>query len=364
MHRHELATKFISKEQRGIEIAPWHDGLAPKRLGYRSLILDVFDTEQLRVNAAANAYIDPARVADIEPVDMVGSASDLERLVATRGELMSFDYVISSHNFEHVPDAVSFLKGCAAVLKPGGRVSMVVPDRRYTFDHFRPHTTTADVLEAFIEKRQRPSPLQQFLHHSLNCHYVVSGTSRPAFHAHDPIEHVVPFHALDESWMQRQAGSTEGYTDVHCWAFSPRALELVLRDLHWLKLIDLELVEITEIGTHEFFVHLVKPAAGRSQKTAEAFYTQRDALLRAVNLEAGSGGKQQQLLAAAQTELGRAQTTAAQLQERVTQLEGTLSQLTDEVSHLSNEVAVLRGSRSWRLTQPLRQAATVLRRLI
>jgi len=42
--RHEV-TKFISREQVGIEIAPYFAGLAPKRDGYQCLVLDVFDTK-------------------------------------------------------------------------------------------------------------------------------------------------------------------------------------------------------------------------------------------------------------------------------------------------------------------------------
>src|SRR5438876_856717 len=128
MHRRTEAAKFITREQRGIEIAPYHDGLVPRRLGYQCLILDVFDTERLKQNAANDPYIDDDGRAHIENVDLVGSASEIAALVEAHGSLGTHDYVVSSHNLEHLPDPISFLKGCEQVLRSGGILSMVVPD--------------------------------------------------------------------------------------------------------------------------------------------------------------------------------------------------------------------------------------------
>jgi 2-polyprenyl-3-methyl-5-hydroxy-6-metoxy-1,4-benzoquinol methylase len=101
--------------------------------------MDVFDTETLRARAAADPNI-VSDIAAIEEVDLVGSATELEQVVSQRCPLSSFDYVVSSHNFEHLPNLIRFLQACARVLKPGGMVCMAIPDHRTCFDFFRPPT--------------------------------------------------------------------------------------------------------------------------------------------------------------------------------------------------------------------------------
>ena len=76
--------------------------------------------------------------------------------------------MISSHNFEHSPNPIRFLQGCGKVLKPGGVLSMALPDKRACFDYFRPHTTLGQWLEAFFAERERPTPAQVFDQDSLH----------------------------------------------------------------------------------------------------------------------------------------------------------------------------------------------------
>jgi hypothetical protein len=106
MDRRAVLLKGITKDMLGIEIGPYHRPLVPKREGYRSLSLDVFDTETLRRNAAADSAITKKEAAQIEEVDLVGSAPRLAELAETRGLLGQCDYIISSHNFEHIPDPI------------------------------------------------------------------------------------------------------------------------------------------------------------------------------------------------------------------------------------------------------------------
>jgi hypothetical protein len=77
MDRKSCLLKYVTKEQSGIEIAPWIDPVAPKREGYNCLIVDVFDTETLRARAAADPSI-ASYAAAIEEVDLVGSATELD----------------------------------------------------------------------------------------------------------------------------------------------------------------------------------------------------------------------------------------------------------------------------------------------
>lgn len=67
----------------------------------------------------------------------------------------SLDYVASSHVLEHVANPIAALAEWYRVLRPGGIIYLVVPDRRYTFDHRRPPTTIAHLIEDF-EKGTTP----------------------------------------------------------------------------------------------------------------------------------------------------------------------------------------------------------------
>jgi hypothetical protein len=91
--------KYVSKDQIGIEIGPWYYPVAPKSEGFNCLVLDIAETETL----LARAKVDRLACKDIdkiEEVDLVGSATDIDRLAERRGLSGKVDYILSSHNFE------------------------------------------------------------------------------------------------------------------------------------------------------------------------------------------------------------------------------------------------------------------------
>jgi len=61
----------------------------------------------------------------------------------------SLDYVVTSHVLEHVANPVAALAEWYRVLRPGGIVYLVVPDRRFTWDHPRPLTPVSHLLDDF-----------------------------------------------------------------------------------------------------------------------------------------------------------------------------------------------------------------------
>jgi SAM-dependent methyltransferase len=57
------------------------------------------------------------------------------------------DFVISAHVTEHLRDALGAISGAIRALKPGGIFMLILPDKRYTFDHARPITPLAHLIE-------------------------------------------------------------------------------------------------------------------------------------------------------------------------------------------------------------------------
>lgn len=63
----------------------------------------------------------------------------------------SLDYVVSSHVLEHTANPVAAFAEWYRVLRPGGMIYVVVPDRRYTWDRARPLTTVEHLLGDFAQ---------------------------------------------------------------------------------------------------------------------------------------------------------------------------------------------------------------------
>lgn len=283
MDRMQELLKHVTRGQRGIEIGPYHNPIAPRRLAYQTIILDVFDTEELRRRAKVDPNIPSDTLPHIEDVDLQGSAGQIAELVKQQYGDERFDYVLSSHNLEHMPDPIRFFQGCEQVLKPGGVVTMAIPDRRYCFDFFRPITTTAEWLEAYHERRTKPTPTQVFQQGSL--HSLLGGqiawsqeaTSLPT-----------PGETLERSFSdwQTQTQGDAPYHDAHCWTFTPASLELILTDLRHLGLLKLDLLEFQGPSGCEFYVHLRNPS-GERHHDRKHFYSHRAGILQRVAAESG-----------------------------------------------------------------------------
>ncbi|MHB9021055.1 MAG: methyltransferase domain-containing protein [Halothiobacillus sp.] len=288
MDRIKTITKFISKEMRGIEVAPWHSPLAPKRDGYNCISLDIFNTDDLRNRSQNDELVPEEKLSNIEEVDIVGNATDIAELVDKRGELGTYDYIISSHNFEHLPNPIKFLQGCGRVLKKNGLISMAIPDKRGCFDYFRPHSTTADFIEAFFEDRKMPSLAQQFAHTSLTARY----NNSIVFMQNENPSNVRAGRSLAEdfhNWQNRlnQEIPEHLYADIHCSVFTPAVFYLIISDLRFMRLSNFEVIGIEPTGGAEFFVHMRNMDSDTKIDEAR-FFENRQMLLHAINDEVGS----------------------------------------------------------------------------
>ncbi len=61
----------------------------------------------------------------------------------------SMDFVVASHLIEHLPNPLGLLEGVERVLRPGGNLVLLVPDRRRTFDRDRPPTPLDHVVSDY-----------------------------------------------------------------------------------------------------------------------------------------------------------------------------------------------------------------------
>jgi 2-polyprenyl-3-methyl-5-hydroxy-6-metoxy-1,4-benzoquinol methylase len=152
VNREDILRSWLERGGLGLEIGPLHAPIAPKRDGWHVETLDHADTETLRTRYRQSPDVDETAIED---VDYVSDGRPLPDVIGVRSR---YDWIIASHVAEHVPDLLGFLLDCDAILKPGGRLVIALPDKRQCFDALRPVSTTGDVLQAHLERRTRPSP--------------------------------------------------------------------------------------------------------------------------------------------------------------------------------------------------------------
>lgn len=248
MSRVAKALFALNREGLGLEIGPSHNPVAPKSQGFNVHILDHASAAELRAKYAGHAHFG-VKVENIEEVDFVWTGQPLPVLI---GRESCYDWIIASHVIEHVPDFVSFLQQCESLLKPEGRLSLIVPDKRYCFDHFNALTSTGALLDAFAEKRKKPSVGKVFDH-------IANATKRNGVIAWDAktsgiFDLIHSFAQAKEMWERAQ--TSPDYIDVHCWRFTPESFHLSLNDLQGLGLTRLGIVEEFETCGCEFYVTL------------------------------------------------------------------------------------------------------------
>src|SRR5262245_33967836 len=284
MDRRAELLRFIKPEHVGIEIGPWHSPLAPKRDGYKSISLDVFDTDELRRRAMAEPVLGEPVVKRIEEVDLIGAAQQIAELASSKfGPDLSCDYVLSSHNLEHIPDPIRFLQGCERILRRNGVVSLAIPDHRCCFDYFRTPSTTTDWLSAYFEKRTRPTAAQWFQQNATHCRLKSDGKMIPSFDLGVDARDIVPLETLREAyenWRRAVETSDTTYNDTHCWAFTPESFALIMHDLGYLGLHGLQVESVSSTHGGEFYVHLRKPMVP-TPIDDRAFYDERARHMRA-----------------------------------------------------------------------------------
>ena len=232
------------------------------------------------------AYVDHASTADLQEwyrhdpnvdinrivdVSYIWGESSLEEAIGTDKK---FDYVIASHVVEHVPDMITWLQEIAAVLKPGGVLSLAIPDKRYTFDILRRETVPADLIEAYDRRSRKPSSGQIFDHYSM----VVDADTQKIWKG-EPGDHTLrKKFTLDKVvGLWREASENNKYIDTHCWVFTPYSFIDNLKMLIRLDLLDFEVASFDETvyAQLEFFVTLRKldealPPEQRQQRQLES----------------------------------------------------------------------------------------------
>jgi SAM-dependent methyltransferase len=255
---------------RGLEIG----ALATPRVGKDEgpiRYLDHATTDELKQKYATNPGM-RSRLNKIVAVDYV--IREGRTIADTVGGDAPFDYVVASHVIEHIPDPVGWMAEVACVLRPDGILSLIIPDKRYSFDINRALTDISDLVDANLRSLRQPSYRQAYDFYARAIAGMVDadslwvgvadyGTTVPQ-NVDDP-----DVAALEAC---RRMQTSDEFVDVHCQVFTPDSFLLLFEKLARLDLIDFELASFfpTEIGSHEFTVglRLLDAAGDRAEMRA------------------------------------------------------------------------------------------------
>lgn len=229
-----------------LEIGPFCN---PMVTGVNVSYFDVLNGEALRQRAEQlNQTI--VRVPEIDYVSDNGDLGIVDRC---------FDVVASSHCIEHQPDLIHHLKQVERILNRSGRYFLILPDRRYCFDHSLPDSNLGQVLQAW--------------HSSLRVHSLESLVKSRALTTHNVTSRHWANDHFDEGWgntistnsaeaIQEYINSGGSYIDVHAWQFTPDTFRLITKVLYDMCLIGLSVERVyhTPWGRNEFTAVLRKGA--------------------------------------------------------------------------------------------------------
>lgn len=248
--RKDLVMQGINKEQRGLEFGPMHSPFAPKKEGYCVETVDCMSQEELREHYKNQ----DVNLEAIEPVDYIWKGGSYCSLI---GKENYYDYIIASHMIEHTTNFCGFLSDCSKLMKENGVLKLVIPDKRYCFDHYRNVTGLAEILNNAFS----PSDIQ-----SVGCvadyymnvvfqkgsivwkRYFYTVVDNMLNYGIDQFAFVhKPDKALDR--INRVAQQKE-YIDIHHYVFTPASFQLLLYDLRLLGMTDLKVIQIQHTGAN------------------------------------------------------------------------------------------------------------------
>lgn len=247
----------------GIEIGALTTPIVSKEEGHIEYV-DRATTDELKSWYSINKSVDIDKIVD---VDHVWGEYSLAEATGGSGK---YDYCLASHVIEHVPDLITWLKEISEILKPGGVACFVVPDKRYTFDHTRTLTSTAELVESYMNRARRPSVRQIYDHFSHHTLIDLSDAWNDRFDRAKLRPEYSPKGAYDACLSSMEKGA---YIDSHCSVFSDTSFFELLREVNVLGLLDMKVRRYfaTTKGLLEFVVQLEKvdPELGVEGKRKE-----------------------------------------------------------------------------------------------
>ena len=163
--------------------------------------------------------------ADIPEIDFVWRGQPYHELTTER-----FDAVLAVRSLERQTCLITHLTDAASLLRPGGRLFLVLGDRRFSSYHYLPDTTLPDLLDAFATSRTGRSTRSVMAnrlwrtHDDADAHWAGRHGADPRHQAPDP-------RLVQEIAALLRAIRTAGHPpDVAAWHFTPDSFRYLIEN--------------------------------------------------------------------------------------------------------------------------------------
>lgn len=245
--------KPVTSDIKILEIGPY---IAPFFTGENVKYFDIMDTDGIKnqilfeKNEAIKNYVDSnADLSKVPHIDYVHKNGDMSSIKE------KFDMVFSSHNIEHQIDLIDHLNQVANLLNSGGKFYLIIPDKRYCFDHFIPESSLSDIIDNHYNYSKSHS-LKTIL--AMSCE-----TTHNDVRLHWQGEHGQVKGRNFECYNEAVGvfKETKGeYLNAHRWRFTPQQFEFVIDSLYNMNIISLKVEKVyrTQYNTTEFMAVLKK----------------------------------------------------------------------------------------------------------
>lgn len=233
MKRQDFIASQVARDMFGLEIGPGYAPSFRKSDGWNVETLDHMDADGLR-----EKYKDVTDPASIEEVNYVSDGRAIEDVIALRGE---YDFIYASHVIEHITDPIRFFKSCEKLLKPSGKLVLVVPDKRRCFDALRFLTSTGDFIGPYRDVLRRHTAGNAFDFYANVANFDGHGIWESDWRGKMSFSQSLD-HACDRFRESEESGD---YTDIHAWRFTPHSFRLILKDL-----VDIGMIALRETAFH------------------------------------------------------------------------------------------------------------------
>ena len=253
--RRETLNKIIAgKDLVGLEIGALDRPLVVRDelpAGSEILYADHLTTEELKIKYGLDSTVAIDALVD---VDLVSPTGDFRSALGGR----EVDYIVASHVVEHIPNPIKWFQMLFEIIKPGGFVFLVVPDKRFTFDYLRPVTSFGEILNSFFAGKNKPSVANVFDHHSSAV--LIDGSK--VWAGILGVGDLLPLSSHEDAFKYAREVNEQGtYHDVHVSIFTPASFFSILERLISTELFMPEITKFidTKVNDIEFFVCMKKP---------------------------------------------------------------------------------------------------------
>ena len=193
------------------------------------------------------------------------------------GDDIKFDYIVSSHNFEHFPNFIKSLNSLENILSEEGKIIAFIPDSRFEFDKYRNITKVTKLISDFYLNKKKPS-FEELIDQRLHWNDITTKDLWIKYNIHKKMPNSLADDCLNieynmvlnnqidlgndrkeiESIFEQH--SRNNYIDAHVNCFTPESFKNIMEILFKLKYTTLKIEKLnpTIEGWHEFSVILHK----------------------------------------------------------------------------------------------------------